>query len=118
MLLYELFPGFYTGSSDTNGTDPFISASQQDSFRLGPHCRAGCGRRADPRADAKPPVLRAFCLLEVSPMAPFRDVAKLRCLWAQLFQLVQATVPTALVPRRGIRRAEVFMCQDKFSSIL
>jgi hypothetical protein len=53
-----------------------------------------------------------------SPMAPFRDVAKLRCLRAQLFQLVQATVPTALVPRRGIRRAEVFMCQDKFRSTL
>ena len=41
MLLYELPPGFYTGSSDTNAPDSFISASQQDNSRLGPHCRGG-----------------------------------------------------------------------------
>jgi hypothetical protein len=64
---------------------------------------------------------RLCCALFVCSRAlpsPYCGLAKLRCLRAQLFQLVQATVPTALVPRRGIRRAEVFMCQDKFRSIL
>jgi hypothetical protein len=62
---YTDCPQVYTRSSDANATDPFISARQQDNSRLGPHTAgAGCGRRADPRADAKPPVLRAFCLLE------------------------------------------------------
>ena len=33
MLLYEFFPGFYTGSSDPRATDSFIGASQQHNSR-------------------------------------------------------------------------------------